>query len=634
MRKYLGFFAATLALFVAGENSWGLGLGEIRVKSRSEKEFVAFIPLYVTETDRDISARVGAASDYDMLQVARPPFADSFKFETGNDPDRPGAKAVKVTSTSAGGAAFNLVVRVLAGSDSLLENYSLPAYANSAAPVAPPPSQPQEVTNPPEHGLSAETLKAEKMADVEKPAAPVDIAPPKAAPKPKAARKKAEPKPAVVETVVTEKAGIEPAHEVPKAEETSPKPKAVKKKAEPKPAVAETGKAEQAPGETVLVKTSPDKEKNKVVIRSGDTIFSIARSLDPSQKHVSKIVAALYLENRDKFESGKIGVFTVGTVLSYDRVNEIAATLSAHDVSDIIASKGRAEKITEETAPSKQAATVEPTPVAASGEIADAEATEFIEKWRKEWEADGSGLADFYWDDYRSNDGGGKSTWVDFKRQLVESNSNVKITVENLKLARSGSLVGAHFDQSFKSDRYSSAGRKKILMRRFPNGLKITGEFYGATKETDTRHIWAVSVGYVADKESAVKRIDELEKEKSYEAGSFLGEPPYKIFVGRPDSKKGALDLEQKLIKTGEKETKVVKFPFSIRLGVFKDKKTTDGFMEQLKKDGYSPYRMGRISGGKVEYAVYLGAFETRALADTAKSALAKSGLSPVIVVP
>ncbi len=88
------------------------------------------------------------------------------------------------------------------------------------------------------------------------------------------------------------------------------------------------------------------------------------------------------------------------------------------------------------------------------------------------------------------------------------------------------------------------------------------------------------------------------------------------------------------MIKMGEKDPKVVRFPFSIRLAVFKDVKTSGKFMEQLKKDGYSPYRLGGKLGGKTKYTVWLGAFETKGAAENAITALAKSGLTPVVAVP
>ncbi|MBI3581601.1 MAG: SPOR domain-containing protein [Nitrospinae bacterium] len=78
----------------------------------------------------------------------------------------------------------------------------------------------------------------------------------------------------------------------------------------------------------------------------------------------------------------------------------------------------------------------------------------------------------------------------------------------------------------------------------------------------------------------------------------------------------------------------VVRFPFSIRLAAFKDVKTSGKFMGQLKKDGYSPSRLGGTLGDKTGHAVYLGAFETKGGAENAVTALAKSGLTPVVAVP
>jgi len=591
MKKGLGILAVTFALILSGGDSWGLGLGEIRVKSQFDKGFVALIPLFLTEADTNIMIAVGSKTDYDLIQVARPLFADLFKFEVGDDPDRPGGKAITVTSPDPINAtSFNLVVRVSTGSDSMMENYFLAMDFKKSLSIDLPPTQ-AEGTVPPEQSAPVKTAKAEKKAVKQK-----------SAPAPKA---------------------------------SAPKPK------EEKPR-AETGSVKTAPQwdektspAYAIVNIDADQGKNMVVVRSGVTLFRIARSLNPSKNNIRKIVAAIYLENREKFVNGKIDDFNVGSVLSYNKVNEIAATLSAKDVTEILLSKGKALEKPEKT--EKPLPTPQPTataPTAVKGEVTDAEVIDFLEKWRKDWESNSPGLADYYSDDFKSTDGGAKSAWIDFKKQVVGTNSNITITLENLRIARAGTLIGAHFEQGFKSDRYSSTGRKKVLMRRFPSGLKITGELFVATREADSRNIWAVLVASHGDKDSAAKHIGGITGATAYEAGSFLGAPPYQILAGRFNSKKGAEEFEKKLINSGEKDAKVVRFPFSIRLAVFKDKGTMASFMEQLKKDGYSPYRMGKNSGGKTEYAVYLGAFETRALAENAITALAKSGLSPVIAVP
>jgi len=303
-------------------------------------------------------------------------------------------------------------------------------------------------------------------------------------------------------------------------------------------------------------------------------------------------------------------------------------------VTDVLSGSGRIPELPKlEDAPAAPPADSKKE-IPAETAATDAEVTVMLEKWRADWEANSPALADYYSENFRSADGGDKGAWADLKKQMVETNANVKITVENLRIARTGNLVGAHFVQTFKSDRYSSTGRKKLLIMEFADGPRITGEFFVATRESDSRNVWAVAVSSHEDKDSAAKQISALPGITAYEAASFTGAPPYQVMAGRRDSKKAAVDLQKKLIKMGEKDTKVVRFPFSIRLALFKDVKTSGKFMEQLKKDGYSPYRLGGKSGGKTMYTVWLGAFETKGAAENAITALAKSGLTPVVAVP
>ncbi len=573
--------------------AWGLGLGEIRIKSRFEKGFSAVIPLLTTDADTNIKITVGSNSDYELLQTTRPTFVGSLLLTLADDPDRPGNKAVIVTSPEPIPAiSFNLVVRVSSGVDSVLENYflAMDSKKNLSIDIPKPPPPPTETPIPP----------------------------PKQAKKSSKSNQNAEDK----------KRGRKP--EKPPA---SPKQKNAPSKPLVPPVGVSSGTSKPSAA-TGVVKIDPDPEKNKFVVRPGMTIFQIARTLNPAKADVKKVVAAIYLENKDKFVDGNINNFKAGVVITYNRVNQIAAALTPRDVTDVLSGIGRIPELPKlEEAPAAPPADSKKE-IPAETAATDSEVTAMVEKWRADWETNSPGLADYYSGNFRSPDGGDKGAWAELKKQMVETNANVEITVENLRIARTGNLVGAHFVQTFESDRYSSTGRKKLLIRKFADGPRITGEFFVATRESDSRNVWAVAVSSHEDKDSAAQQISALPGITAYEAASFTGAPPYHVMAGRRNSKNAAVDLQKKLIKMGEKDAKVVRFPFSIRLAVFKDVKTSGKFMEQLKKDGYSPYRLGGKFGGKTMYMVYLGAFETKGAAENAITALAKSGLTPVVAVP
>ncbi len=275
-------------------------MGEIRVKSWFEKSFSAVIPLFTTEADTDLKITVGSKSDYELLQTTRPTFADSLLLTLADDPARPGNKAVIVTSSEpVPAASFNLVVRVSSGADSVLENYflAMDLKKNLSIDLPSTPRPPTETPIPPPKRAGESSKSAQNTGDK------------------KPVREPAKPPAA------------------PKQEKAQSKP--------PAPPVGVTGGTSKPSAAIGVVKIDPNPEKNKFVVRPGTTIFQIARALNPAKADVKKVVAAIYLENREKFVNGNINNFKAGAVITYNKVNQIAAALTPRDVTDVLSGSGR-----------------------------------------------------------------------------------------------------------------------------------------------------------------------------------------------------------------------------------------------------------------------------------------------------
>ncbi|MBI3581602.1 MAG: hypothetical protein HY098_05935 [Nitrospinae bacterium] len=292
--------AALLAMLPAWTVAWGLGLGEIRVKSRPEKGFSAVIPLFTTDADTSLKIAVGSQSDYELLQIPRPVFADSFLLAIADDPDRPGNKAVFVTTSEpVSAASFNLVVRASSGADSVLENYVLAGdfKKNPSIDVPTQPPPPTETPIPPPK-KAGESAKPEQNAADKKP-------------------------------------GREPAKQPapPRQQNALPKPPE-------SPDGVPSGTSKPYAG-TGVVKIDPNPAKNRFAVRPGTTIFQIARTLNPAKADLKKVAVAIYLENRGKFVNGNINKLKAGAVVTYNKVNQIAAELTPRDVADVLSGSGR-----------------------------------------------------------------------------------------------------------------------------------------------------------------------------------------------------------------------------------------------------------------------------------------------------
>ena len=179
------FVLPQLWLFGAWNSAFALGLGEIKITSPHNTGLEAAIPLYSAGKDAQPNVQVGTKADYKLMQAARPPFIDTLTFKVDDNPSRPGEKTITVTSANPISApSFNLVIRVTAGSDSVLENYFLAADFRKK-PVGEPPVPAQAPVEPAAKPVEpapapVEPVKVELTAPIAPPAPPADAEKPKA----------------------------------------------------------------------------------------------------------------------------------------------------------------------------------------------------------------------------------------------------------------------------------------------------------------------------------------------------------------------------------------------------------------------------------------------------------------------
>lgn len=625
----LALRAAAVCLLAAWALPGGasaLGLGEIVVRSSYSKGFLAEIPVLLDEGETDPKAMVGTQADYNMIQIGRPAFVDGLAVTVENGAS---GKVVVIRSKEPiTQPSFNLVIRATASGGTVLENYFLAVdFRKSLSLDLPPPEE-----------AVAEAPKPEKKeASVPGPLplpAPV-VAPP--VPEPVAVVAPPAPEAAPAEPAATQPAPVAEPAPVPPAPQPKEEPKspAAPKAAPEKTAKAEKPKAKPAPepAKPELAKIDADPAKNRVSVKRGDTLFSIARTLRPGDGNLSRVVVAIYMENKDAFIEGNIHRLRAGAKLDYSHVNERASGLADEEARQLLSDNWKELQKTETAKPAAAASVDLPFEKPPS----DSEIADFLEKWRNDWTTNSPGLADRYASGFRGYRGhlrgaATKADWIAARRALKGSHDNVAITITNIKTSRGG----VTFTQTFASDQLFSVGQKTLGLTRENGEIKITEERIDISKVIDRTHKWTVVFPTVQTREMTLAHLQKLRGYGSipYETGG-MPNGPYTVAAGRFATRAQAEDFQKKLKSTGEGEAKVILLPFSVRMKTTEDPAAAAAAAAALAERGYFPFQAEAAAvEGKTRHIVCVGAFATREAADKARDALKVEGFDPQPVIP
>lgn len=581
-----------------------LGLGEIVVKSSYSKGFVAEIPVFLDQGETDLKAVVGTQADYNMIQIGRPSFVDGLSVTI----EGAAGKVIVIRSKEPiTQPSFNLVIHATASGGTVLENYFLAVdFKKSLSLDLPPPE---------EH--VAEAPKQEKKAAH----APSPLPPPVPAPEPTAA---VMPAPVPV-----------PAPAPAPTPAPAPAPAPVVQAAKEKPSAAEEppAKAAAQPAIPALAKLDANPAKNRVKVKRGDTLFSIARTLSPAQRDLPRVVVAIYMENKDAFIDGNIHLLRTSATLDYSGVNKRAEGITDEEARQLLSDNWKERQKKESAEPAATASVDLPFEKPPSEqEIAD-----FLEKWRNEWATNAVSIDDRYASGFHGYRGHlradvSKAEWLASRRAFNEAHDNISIAISDIK----ASPGGASFTQTFTSDQFFSVGKKSLGLTRENGELKITEERFTATRTIDRTHQWTVLLPPVQSREMAVAHLQKLRgfNANVYNAGG-VSSGPYLMAAGRFETRAQAEDFQVKLKSAGEQEAKVVLLPFSVRMKTTEDPAEAAAVVAGLVERDYFPFKVETVTAeGKTRHIVCLGAFATRAEAVKARDALKGEGNEPQPVIP
>lgn len=667
------FYISTIFLSLMTSFAWGLGLGGIKVKSAFTKKFVAVIPVSLQGDDGELNVEIGQATDYQLMQLARPEFIDWLLLTVEPDPAKPGGRLIVVTSPKPiYKPSFNLVIRASAGGGTVLENYFLAVdFRKSLVLDLPKPHEKEE---------HASIVKAETVLPEPEVAPPLKEEQPLPKPPPIAVAPVVTPKlppiavapvvtpklpPITVASVVTpkltpvavpEKVKTEPVVTAKAVEEKEPLVVVVKKQVETveKPEFVEkpqkllpklkriippSEEAEEVSpvNETALgghefLKLNPDVFKNRRVVQRGDTLYGIAKKLGASKKDRAAVVVAIYFENERAFINGNVNRLKSGAKLAYSRVNELAAGVTSFDARAFIERQFVQWKSRPRAPIRMENLVIE--------RASFRDVLSFLENWKSHWmENNIKTLAGDYADDFRDRYGRGKTAFLKSRKSFNDRHPNIKLLFENISAARMGQAVAVSFTQSFNSDNYSSLGRKRLALKPSRGVLKITREDFSLKQGFSGKHAWVVHLASYRGKATIEANIKRLRSSGFTVFEAFALHPDgnkwYRLMAGRVSGREQAHLMASELKKAGEPYAAVLELPFALEVAVYDNHEESIELVKTLDENGFSPYLVETVeTGGEVHYAVYVGAFATEEEAGIIRKTLSEQGMETRIAAP
>ncbi len=125
-----------------------------------------------------------------------------------------------------------------------------------------------------------------------------------------------------------------------------------------------------------------------------------------------------------------------------------------------------------ESEPSEQSV---PEEISAQDET---EIAEMLQAWVKAWSSkDADQYGACYADDFNSQ-GMSRDAWIAYKKQLNRKYSYIRVSMDNLRITKSGDDRIALFTQNYQSEAFKTLGTKQLILKRENGQWKIFRETY------------------------------------------------------------------------------------------------------------------------------------------------------------
>jgi len=616
-----GLLVVMAVMFLPVEAS-AFSLGKIRVTGATNEPFKAEIPVRV-DGKAGLSADLGSQKDYERIGVDRPPFLDELSVEVADHPLAPGQKIIYVTSSEpVYQPSFNLIVKASLGGGVIMENYFLALDFQKDLNVDLPASKEEKEAmtkiaaelnslrpNQPERSedSSSQEMTLEQIRKEEEAAVREDEA--------KTGRQTSFKRPE--KPIFRDK----PKHETPEpeTEPEAPMPEALKPNPEPALATKATPKPGPTVGEAGLL---PVSGQGTYMVKSGDSLYKIAKLLGASRRNLDVVVVALWQNNHQHFIKGNIHGLLSGRRLDYSRVNETSRTMT----------KAEARRIIMEQWPRWR----DQHGVIATAEVSPGKFTfrskilATLTKWRNSYErGDMKTYLDTYSDSYKVGDVT-KQNLAEVSERSGFGKGEMDINFEKVSMTRQGNVIAVTLPGNTEG---KSAARKIYFVQEGERYRIVREENAKAGKKlgkapepTINGFPYVVHVASFKNEGAAKKMVDLLRK-KGFNAFEVLSFVPgkgnwYRVVVNRFASVAEANNFSGVVKKNGlSRYTRILNLPYAIQLGEPITRKEAAAKMTEYSKRGFSTYSLKLGDDGKT--SILLGAFDSEQSARNALAALA-----------
>lgn len=408
-------------------------------------------------------------------------------------------------------------------------------------------------------------------------------------------------------------------------------------------------------------------------VSRGENLSTIVKKVKPQKSGFYRAVVALWRLNKDQFAHGNINALKAGARLSFDNFEEEIRKVSVHEAARILhnhqaqrkKSRSAAGRILEKAVVSRisqkeeslvalearritEKSLIRPVPLPLPGEnlAATDDVLEIISDWRKSWEIkDLKKHFSYYSEDFLSHNylkkGIDLAGWKQYKSRITEQNNNINIEIKNLHIRKQGNQVIVSFLQKFASDSFISIGTKTLIFERKNEKLKITKETF-RNEETEIiykQYPFVIHTSSHQDWAEAINAGNRLREAgfaaciiKSTIRGKGIW---FRVVIDRFRSREDANLIARKLIKEGfSKYASVLRLPYAISLGSFKNEAEAYNSVRRFRKRKFSPYLFSRGEEKEIIHHVLVGGYINKKQAMKVSESLSKKGVPHKVILP
>ncbi|KMP12286.1 hypothetical protein UR09_01355 [Candidatus Nitromaritima sp. SCGC AAA799-A02] len=653
------FFIAALMVLGSVAPGFAFSLGAIDVKSKFGERFDAEIEL-TTESSSPVEVAVGTEEDYEKLQLKRPDIVDEVMVVP--PVERRGNKILIRLSSKKPlfYPSFNLVISASQNRGTLIENYLITVdfKQSIALKVKDDEKKAPEKKEKLKPALQTPEPVEAKVSPEASGEAKKDPALPLKTPTPLVGQTRARPGKKIA-SIVPRRLPAPVKRSAKSATQSSAKPP-------PKPEVSlapdqssekPPARVEAPPAASISVTS-----KRFRPLKNGESLLTLARSIDPNTQQAFRIAVAVWQDNQDQFIQGNMHGVYAGTELNLERLEERLASLDLKTAREILWSQWEEWKIIQKEQAVPEVLPKE-TEEAAPGET-DLDISgifTLLADWKKSWEEEDlpRHLSHFAAPS-EERKGAFPGHLKDFKGRMFRTHDQVRLSAFNSFIYHRMGETRVSFFQMFFSDKMESAGRKDMTLVREEGVWKILREKFSVKEFVEKKGepvpasispslksrageaaSYVIHVSSHIDLSTATRVVNELRKKglSAYANPISISDARkiYRVHVGRFSSWDLARGLTRQIRALPIGRFAIpVSAPYALEVGNHADETAAREQVESLRRQNLSPFLF--VTSEKdftlPRFRVLLGAFRQEGSASGLSEKLSRRSIPFRLVQP